>query len=55
MAEKIYNRVEIHRKKMKVKPDPSLGAKGEKIDEYPSILRVIIPTKDYRIQERKLI
>lgn len=56
MADKVYNQVEIHRKKTRTTPHPSLGKKGEtKESEYPSIGLMVVPTKDYRIVERKLI
>ncbi len=55
MAKKQYNQVEIHRTKTRVEPHPSLKSKGSKEAEYPSIGRVVVPTKDYRMAERQLI
>ena len=55
MDKKQYNQVELHRKKTKVSPDPSLKAKGSKEAEYPSVGLIVVPSKDYRITERKLI
>tara|TARA_R100001224_G_scaffold108460_1_gene84798 strand:+ start:2047 stop:2199 length:153 start_codon:yes stop_codon:yes gene_type:complete len=50
MDNKQYNQVEIHRKKTK-----TVSEGIDKESEYPSIGKIIVPTKDYRVTERNLI
>lgn len=50
--DKIYNKPTIKKEKTRIK-DLKTGKITE--SEYPSIMRVIEPTKDHRISERKLI